>query len=254
MRFRFGGKSDVGRLREVNEDDYRIDAERGLVAVADGLGGSASGRPAATIACETAVSVVALADDGPRWPFPPDPLRSLDENLLVTAGHLANLRIAERARVDRRLTGMGAAAVFARFDADADRVALAYVGDVQVFRWRRGTLTELLRIHSLINDLGSFVVSAEEEARYAELPRNVVTRIFGVGDFAQSDVASYAVDPDDVYVLATDGLHGDVEPPEIARIVAATAADPQRTATALVDAANESRGSDNITVVAVACG
>jgi protein phosphatase len=253
MRFRFGGRTDVGPTRMVNEDAYRVDADLGCVAVVDGVGGISAGQVAAAIACDAALALVrrSAQDAAPCWPHPPDPLRSEAENLLVAAARFASNRILARSTSDPRLTGMGAAAVFALFDPVAEHVAMAHVGDTEAMRLRRGSLVPLLRTHTLVNDYG-FAMSAADRAEVARVHPNVITRALGMTEDVLVDSGSWRLELDDVFLLCTDGLTSELARPAVAEILSAEP-DPERAANALVDAAIAAGARDNVTVVVVRC-
>jgi protein phosphatase len=252
MRLSFGGRTDVGPMRYVNEDAFRIDAERGLVAVVDGCGGVSSGQVAARMACDAVMDLFARTDAAPSWPFPPDPLRSEAENRLVTAARIACRAIFERSTSDVHHRGMGATAVFGLFDAERERVSFAHVGGIHAFRMRQGRLAPLLRPHTLAFDLG-FAIPPEEVERIAREHAGVMTRALGMAVDLCVESSSWRLDPGDVYVLASDGLD-EIDDAAIAALVAARGAShPDQVASDLVDAVIAAGGRDNVTVAVVRC-
>jgi serine/threonine protein phosphatase PrpC len=254
MRFRYGGRTDVGPVRQHNEDDYRIDAERGVVIVADGMGGASSGDLASRELCASAARFLARMLDGERneaiWPFAADTLLDERERLLVTTLRYAHQRVLVRTR-QYFATSSATTGVVALFTDDV--LTLAHAGDSLALRRRRGVVTPLVRTHSLIHEMFAMPFPLEDEARYGELPRNIITRGVGFGEDVHVEVGTWHVEAGDRYVLASDGLTEPLSPEAIGAVLAAHDAEPERAAHALVDAAIAAAVEDNITAVVVAC-
>jgi protein phosphatase len=222
-------KSDTGRQRRDNED--RFYARSPLFVVADGMGGAQGGEVASTLATETFAR--GLPEEG-----------SAEERL---AGRVrdANRRIHDRSREDRALAGMGTTLTAAY--ADGDEVALAHVGDSRAYLLHGDELTRLTRDHSLVDELVRRGKLTEEEA--ADHPqRSIITRALGAEADVEVDTSTHRVRDGDVLLLCSDGLTSMLAEGEIATILrdAATLEDAGQ---ALVAAANEAGGRDNITVV-----
>jgi PPM family protein phosphatase len=238
-RLRWGGATDVGRVRSNNQDQYVARDDVGLWAVADGMGGHRGGEVASEIACDT------LA-------------RSFDHHTvdgLVDAIERANKAVYRAGADDPELTGMGTTVVALAVvgDEDGDQtdelLAIANVGDSRGYRWSGGELDQLTTDHSLVADLvreGS--LSPDEAATHPQ--RNILTRVLGVYDDVPVD--AFTVDPrhGDRYVLCSDGLFNEVPEPAIASVLRRLA-DPADAAEELVRQALEGGGRDNITVVVV---
>ena len=232
---RWGGATDVGRVRSNNQDQYLARDDMGLWAVADGMGGHSGGEVASQIACETLGQ--AFAD------------HSVDG--LIDAVEQANTAVFRAGADDPELTGMGTTVVaLAVVEHDDDEVlAIANVGDSRCYRYAAGELDQVTTDHSLVADLvreGS--LSPEEAAVHPQ--RNIVTRVLGVYDSIPVDV--FAVDPQhgDRYVLCSDGLFNEVPEPAIAAVLRRLR-DPADAAEELVRLAVEGGGRDNVTVVVV---
>ena len=232
---RWGGATDVGRVRSNNQDQYLARAESSLWAVADGMGGHSGGEVASSIACET------LGDTFSE--------HTVDG--LVDAIEQANAAVYRAGVDDPELTGMGTTVVaLAVVEHEDDEVlAIANVGDSRCYRFADGELDQVTTDHSLVADLvreGS--LSPEEAAVHPQ--RNIVTRVLGVYDNVPVDV--FAVDPHDGdrYVLCSDGLFNEVPEPAIAAVLRARR-DPVDAAHELVRLAVDGGGRDNVTVVVV---
>jgi PPM family protein phosphatase len=252
MRFSHAGTSDVGRKRNHNEDAFLLLPEEQLYCVADGMGGHACGEVAARIAVEEMAEFFRLTgrDDDATWPFKPEPVRAPDENRLLTGVKLANLRIHERARADQRLHGMGTTLVAASFPRDGRAVILGHVGDSRAYLVRGGAIRQLTEDHSLLNDFKKTRALTPEEIQ-AFPHKNVIVRALGMKELVEVDVNREELQDGDVVLLCSDGLSGMVPDARIAEIVRATHGDLRRAAAALVAAANDAGGADNVTCVLV---
>jgi protein phosphatase len=252
MRLAYAGSSDVGRKRTHNEDAYLVLPEEHLCCVADGMGGHASGEVASRIAVEEMAEFFRMTgrDEEATWPFKMDPGRGYDENRLLTGVKLANLRILERAAADERLKGMGTTLVAAAFPKGGPTLLVGHVGDSRAYLLRRGTLRQLTEDHSLLNDYRkSHALTPEEIQAFPH--KNVIVRALGMRDTVEVDLLRETVEEGDVVLLCSDGLSGMVPDARIAEIARANAGDLRRAAQALVDAANDAGGADNVTCVLV---
>jgi len=251
MRLTYAGTSDVGRKRTHNEDAYLLLPEESLCCVADGMGGHASGEVAARIAVEEMAEFFRMTgrDDEATWPYKMDPARGgYDENRLLTGVKLANLRIFERAASDQRLRGMGTTIVAASFPKGGRSVLVGHVGDSRAYLHRRGTLRQLTEDHSLLNDYRKSRALTPEEIE-AFPHKNVIVRALGMKDAVEVDLVREELEDGDLVLLCSDGLSGMVPDARMAEIVRANAGDLRRAAQALVDAANDAGGGDNVTCV-----
>ena len=226
MRFVVGARTDVGRVREGNEDSYMV--REPLFAVADGMGGHQGGEVASKLALDT--------------------LReTTDGTALAQAVQDANRAVFEQAGRDPALAGMGT--TLTAFLADGDTLRLAHVGDSRAYLLRDGVLQRITTDHTVVEGL---VEKGELTAQEATIhpQRSILTRAIGVDGEVQVDQASIQPRPGDRLLLCSDGLTGMVDEADIQRILEEYA-DPQAAAEALVDAANEAGGQDNITAVVV---
>jgi protein phosphatase len=222
-------KSDTGRQRRANEDSFFVRAP--LFVVADGMGGAQAGEVASRLAAETFSG--GLPDDG------------TSEQRLESRVREANARIHEVSQEDRALNGMGTTITAAYLDGD--ELALAHVGDSRAYLLRDGELSRLTRDHTLVEELVRRGELTEQEA--AEHPqRSIITRALGPEPDVEIDLRTHRVQAGDVLLLCSDGLTGMISEDEVADLLARAGSlgDAGR---ALVHAANEAGGRDNITVV-----
>ncbi len=222
-------KSDTGLQRRANEDSYFVRAP--LFVVADGMGGAQAGEVASGLAAETFAR--GLADEG------------TSEQRLEERVREANRRIHERQQGDRSLHGMGTTITAAHLDGD--ELALAHVGDSRAYLLRDGELTRLTRDHTLVEELVRRGELTEQEA--AEHPqRSIITRALGPEDEVEIDLQTHRVHAGDLVLLCSDGLTGMIDEQEVQEILATAPSLPDA-GRALVAAANQAGGRDNITVV-----
>jgi protein phosphatase len=228
---RAGGLTDTGRRRLQNEDTFVCHPP--LFAVADGMGGAQAGEIASRLAA-TALEAVGA---------PPGTEQELAE-LVRTA----NRQIFERATADPLAAGMGTTATVVVVDEAGGSLTLGHVGDSRAYRVRAGALERLTSDHSLVAELVRSGRLTEEEAA-VHPARSVITRVLGTEPDVNVDTATIPVQPGDLILLCSDGLSSRLPDATIAALAAA-AGGPSEATEALVAAANDAGGEDNITVVA----
>ena len=227
---RYAGVSDPGRRRRRNEDAYV--AEPPLFAIADGMGGAQAGEVASGLAAAVLQEPLDEVGDG--------------EERVESLIREANRRVFQRSNEDAATSGMGTTMTVALVDAEGT-IAFGHVGDSRAYRVRAGELEQLTEDHSLVGELvRSGRLSPEEAEQHPQ--RSVITRALGTEPEVDVDTFTVAAEPDDIYLLCSDGLTDMVSGREILSVVA-SAADLDDAARGLVDAANAGGGEDNITVV-----
>jgi protein phosphatase len=242
--------TDVGLQRDHNEDSYAVLSEYGLYIVADGMGGHRAGDVASRLATDSIAEFFrSTANDDATWPIHFDANLTEDENRLLSGIMVANRRIFERSIRSRECAGMGTTVVGAVFSKKRNRLYVGHVGDSRAYRVRGGTIQQLTRDHSLINDYLMAMPDLTEEQR-AELPKNVITRALGMQDNVAVDLMSDEPRLGDVYILCSDGLSGMLTDDQIRDLVAGST-DTVEICRRLIEKANELGGEDNITVLAI---
>ena len=252
MKIRYAAKTDVGMKRTHNEDYFSLIEDEQLFIVADGMGGHASGEVASKMAAETIGEFYQRTreDEEATWPYKMDRSLSYIENRLVCAIKLANLRIFETACRDIRYKGMGTTIVSTL--VCGDKVYVCHVGDSRVYRVRDGQIVQLTRDHSLLEDYKEAKPDMTEEEERNFPHKNVITRALGMRETVQVDIRGHQIKSGDVYVLCSDGLSGMVTDDVIGRIVS-NSKSLERAVAELVDSANRSGGTDNITTLLLQC-
>ena len=227
-------QTDRGKRRKRNEDSVLAREEDGIFVVADGMGGYRGGE----IASKLAVSTIERAFVTKTFDGPADDAIPRRASELVRAIQMANEAILERAESDNQLTGMGTTICAARFSANKQRLYVGHVGDSRVYCFRGGKLRQMTSDHTM-RDLG---VTGEGAAH--------LSRAVGVWPVVPIDVVFGKPQPGDLYVLCSDGLTKMVTDEDI-RSMLASSATPAIVAEALVKAANEHGGKDNVSVIVV---
>jgi PPM family protein phosphatase len=229
------GRSDIGRVRSGNEDALLIGQT--LFAVADGMGGHRGGE----VASATALGPLGPLD-GRRFPDTAAALAALTE--AVTA---ANRDVSHRAHDDPDLEGMGTTLTAVHIDGRDAHVV--HVGDSRAYLVRGDRLVQLTDDHTLVQALlDQGRITREDIATHPH--RSVITRAIGVADDVEVDTLHLTLHDGDRLLLCSDGLTGVVDDATIARTVRDLAS--ASAVEALIDAANDAGGPDNITVVIVA--
>ncbi|MFQ5349354.1 MAG: Stp1/IreP family PP2C-type Ser/Thr phosphatase [Thermoanaerobaculia bacterium] len=243
MRLRACGLSDVGRSRNHNEDHFEIVGDGRLCVVADGMGGHGHGDLASRIAVEAILEHVDAAPTGAG-----DPAKR--SQLLERAINGAHHKLLERVAADEELVGMGTTTVVMLVD-DASAI-VAHVGDSRAYRLRQGDLELLTEDHSWVNEQVRAGFLSVDQARSHPL-KNVVTRALGGEAGIQVDVEQIEVQPEDLYLLCSDGLTTMLRDEEIGeRLQEVGERTVEEVCSRLVGDANERGGLDNVTVVLLA--
>src|SRR5690349_15775951 len=251
MKIRYAAKTDVGMKRTHNEDYFSLIEDEQLFIVADGMGGHASGEVASKLAAETVGEFYQRTkDEDATWPYKMDRSLSYIENRLVCGIKLANYKIYEAAARDIRYKGMGTTIVTSLICGD--KIYVAHVGDSRCYRVRHGTIQQITRDHSLLEDYKEAKPDMTEEEQRNFPHKNVITRALGMRETVQVDIRSHQIKSGDVYILCSDGLSGMVVDDQICQI-ASNAKSLERAVAELVDAANRNGGTDNVTTLLLQC-
>ena len=261
IRVRLFGRTDVGQIREHNEDNFLVadltrrsrsllegDREQVLgewgsaFGVCDGMGGAAAGEIASQLAVDIIYEKLVQGD----------PPREHDDlaRRLVRAVEEAGARIFNEARADRTRRGMGTTATIAAL-MDS-RLFVAQVGDSRAYILRGTRLVQVSRDQSLVNQLIEAGQLTEEEAETFE-HNNIILQALGTAETVQVDLTYVDLEQGDRLLLCSDGLSGMVRGEELKEVLLACQ-DPLEACRELTDRANRAGGHDNITVIVVDFG
>jgi protein phosphatase len=242
MTIEFICATDTGRARANNEDSLSQDADVGLAVLADGMGGYAAGEVAAGMATSFIVNELGRwLRDSQDQATDSDIRRAMD----ICVDN-ANRAIFNAANANPQYAGMGTTLVVAVFRED--RVLIGHVGDSRVYRWRKEQFEQITRDHSLLQEQIDAGLITPAQAQFSA-NRNLVTRAVGVESTVALETNLHELQDKDVFLLCSDGLSDMLADEQIAEILALREENLAKTATALVDAANEAGGRDNISVI-----
>ena len=230
---RFAAGSHKGLIREGNEDSGYAGPR--LLAVADGMGGAAAGEVASS---EVLGSIVRLDEDVPGADL---------LTLLGEAVQGANDRLRQMVEEDPQLEGMGCTLTAMLWTGQ--RMGMVHIGDSRAYLLRDGSLTQITQDHTWVQRLVDEGRITPEEAE-THPQRSLLMRALDGRGQVEPDLSIREVRAGDRYLICSDGLVDEVSDEDIARIIT-VAPDPQTAADALVAAANEAGGRDNISVVVV---
>jgi PPM family protein phosphatase len=246
----FAAKTDTGMVRSQNEDTIAISPEYGLAILADGMGGYNAGEVASRIAADVLrQSLESELDRMQQRGF--GLLQSRERQLhqlLAAAIHDANAAILDAAQAEPELNGMGTTLVTALFHDD--RLTIAHVGDSRAYRLRGEELLQLTRDHSLLQEQIDAGLLTVEAARFAP-HRNLVTRAVGIALDMEVEMHDHHTEPEDVYLLCSDGLTDMVTDAEIGEVLMSSQSSLEDACGALVQRANDNGGMDNVSVILI---
>ena len=226
--------TDPGRVRQNNQDSFRIVRELGLYMLADGMGGARGGARASLLAVEAVEESLTRS-------------KHRDAAALLGAVEEANDLVLAEATRDPNLEGMGTTIVAALETREND-IAIASVGDSRAYVLHGGELRAVTQDQTWVQEVGRGLGLDEASLRTHPM-RHVLTMAVGVG--AAVRILYYAVELErgDLLLLTTDGLHGVVSEPEIKYILQDAAASLESKCQHLMEEAHEAGSPDNVTVM-----
>jgi serine/threonine protein phosphatase PrpC len=234
--------TDVGSVRQFNEDSIVTDAEIGAAVLADGMGGHRAGEVASHMATQIIMGglhsqVAEFRSDTASH----SPLQAIDRSI-----NRANKAIFDAARGQSTYHGMGTTLALVLFYDN--RAALGHIGDSRIYRLRNNALQLLTRDDSLLRDqieLG-FIAAADAGESHN---RSLVTRALGIEESIRAHLREDEAAPGDIYLLCSDGLNDLVEDADIELIMSELKINLPLAANHLVQTAKDNGGSDNVSVI-----
>ncbi len=228
--------SDKGKVRPINEDSYCLPEEgMHLALVADGMGGHQAGEVASAMAVQI-LSDLARKRAG----------RDISIKTAVSWVRQANEAIYDAAQANAAQRGMGTTITF--LYCMKRHAMLGHVGDSRCYRLRRGSLEQLSRDHSLVQELVRTGAITKEEARVHPY-KNIITRALGADAEVQVDVQELDVDEGDLYLLCSDGLTDYLSDEELEAILNEDGPTLEDKAQRMLNTALDRGGRDNITLL-----
>jgi protein phosphatase len=270
VRVEFGAKSHVGNVRTNNEDQYLVGRARKsldvlatglrpdqvatvlerdgyILLVADGVGGRAGGEHASALVVNEAIRYVM---ETAKWFFRlDDPDEAVRMRLLQEALERVDRQLREEAERDPRLTGMGT--TLTALTVIGSAAFVVNVGDSRAYLFRDGKLEQITTDQTLVRQMVAAGLVGPEAARTHRL-RHVITSAIGGSPGVEAEMIGFAVNDGDRLLLCTDGLHDPVDDQQIASILTQLGS-PQDACRALIEAALDNGGPDNVTVIVADC-
>ena len=241
MPLEFFSATDTGRERNNNEDAVALDEDAKLVALADGMGGYNAGEVASSM-----VTSFIKTELG-RWLLEATDQASDAEvkRAMDICVDNANRAIFNAANSNPQYAGMGTTLVLGVFRQG--RLLLGHIGDSRAYRLRGGRITQITHDHSLLQEqIDAGLITPEQAAFSAN--KNLVTRAVGVEDTVLLETHVHEVMPGDIYVLCSDGLSDMLDDETMTQLLQSHESLAEAGA-ALIDAANDAGGKDNIAVI-----
>jgi protein phosphatase len=242
--------SHPGMVRSHNEDSVFVDGDAGIAVLADGMGGYNAGEVASGIAVNVIGNGMLPELRSGRELSKVDVTSGLTHAALLLQQQIAaaNKGIYEAAQARPECAGMGTTIVTAVFCGN--RVSIGHIGDSRCYRLRGEKFEQLTHDHSLLQEQIDSGQLTQEQAKYS-LNKNLVTRALGIEAIVPADIVEYRVEPNDIYLLNSDGLTDMVEPDVIHTVIDDKRSDLALAAGELIELANQNGGRDNISVVLV---
>ncbi len=242
MQFNVGFATDIGRKRQQNQDNGLSAPEVGLFVVADGMGGHRGGETASAMAVE----VIPQKVKSGLKKMPLNPRAILEEAISA-----ANAAIYDRALKQPGLQGMGTTTVAMLFNGKT--MTIGHVGDSRCYFLRPGSIWQLSRDHSLVQEKLRAGLITREQLKTDRM-KNVITRSVGFEPEVSVETYEIAVQPGDTFLICSDGLSGMIDDLKMLELVEQglyKEGDAQKTVQRLIESANAAGGDDNVTTIVV---
>ena len=248
MRWHGKGFTDIGQVRQINQDAFGLFNPLNFWVVADGMGGHAGGEIASRITIETVGDYMQKQLT----------TQSIESNfhgeysgLLKKALELSNQAIRDYAREHLEYMGMGTTVVALHISRDPSPIAtIAHAGDSRAYLMSNQSLSLLTRDHSMVEERIDLGIITPEQALTHPL-RHVLTRALGIEKYVETSITEMKIASSDRLLLCTDGLTKMMTDKEIAETIFKNTMSLDETCEALIKEANQRGGNDNVTVVVV---
>jgi protein phosphatase len=241
--------TDVGKVRDHNEDTIGAQPDIGLWVLADGMGGYNAGEVASGIAVKTILDLVTQAcKTEKRGDIETGTGYMRQTIVLRDAIHRANKVINQTAQSQPQCEGMGTTLVASLFYDN--KVSIAHVGDSRMYRLRGNRFEQITMDHSLLQELVDRGFYSQEEAQRST-NRNYVTRALGVEANVDVEVQEVEVQKGDYFLMCSDGLPDMVEDEDIHLTISTFANDVRTVGEQLIKLTNDNGGRDNVSVILV---
>ena len=246
----FAAVTDIGKIREKNEDNVLISSDLGLGIVADGMGGHSAGEIASNIAVSVLAETVRKIDhEQLAIPSTFLPKLTLPARKLLLAANLANEAIYSTAQTSDVYKMMGTTLTGVLFEEDT--ATAVHVGDSRLYLLRNDKFIQITTDHSLAMEHVRRGLLTKEEANHSRI-QNVLTRAMGIKRNIEFDLLKFPVQAGDMLLLCSDGLYKGLSDTQIADILQKNKTTPLvKLCKQLVHDSNEHDGQDNISTVLI---
>lgn len=241
--------TDPGMVRTNNEDSIAADPARGLVVLADGMGGYNAGEVASGIATTVITTEMAqLLEQQPPYSIEESTGKTIAESLLREQVTRANNSIYQAAQSQPQYAGMGTTLVVALYYDN--KMSVAHVGDSRLYRYRDQKFEQVTRDHSLLQEQIDSGLITKEQAKVAA-NKNLVTRALGIDPTVEAEIHEYETKVGDIYLLCSDGLCDMVSDEDIGEALQMLGGNLKLCVHQLVQMANDNGGRDNVSVILI---
>jgi len=241
--------TDPGMVRSHNEDSVASIAQKGLVVLADGMGGYNAGEVASGMATTVLTTELRqLLEDHAPHEVDQKSGRKAAQKMLLEQVAKANTSIYQAAQSQPQYAGMGTTLVVALFYDN--KMMVAHIGDSRLYRMRGDEFSQVTKDHSLLQEQIDAGMLTKEQAKHSS-NKNLVTRALGIDPAVEPEIHEYDTLPGDIYLLCSDGLSDMVSDEDIGMALQALGANLELAAQQLVQMANDNGGRDNVSVILI---
>ena len=245
-------QTDVGQIRDHNEDCLNSDENIGLAVLADGMGGLNAGEIASSMSVRLLMDELRSYQKGSSEIeaelASSESTEPMQVQVVQRAIEKANNAVFQMSQNELEYRGMGTTVLVSLFYDN--KVAVGHIGDSRVYRFRNRKLMQITKDHSFVQELIDKGLYTKDEARSSN-KKNVVTRALGVAREVEVEVHEHKVKVGDFYLMCSDGLTDLVRDHDLEATIKERGASLGETAGELVKLANAGGGKDNISVVLV---
>ena len=241
--------TDPGMVRTNNEDSIASVPDKGLVVLADGMGGYNAGEVASGMATTVLTTELRqLLEDHAPYAVDPQSGQKAAVKMLQQQIAKANTTIYQASQSQPQYAGMGTTLVLALFYDN--KVMVAHIGDSRLYRMRGNEFSQVSKDHSLLQEQIDAGMLTKEQAKLSS-NKNLVTRAMGIDPAVEAEIHEYETRPGDIYLLCSDGLSDMVGDEDISMTLQALRANLNLAAQQLVQMANDNGGRDNVSVILI---
>jgi len=241
--------TDSGMVRSHNEDSIASDEGKGLVVLADGMGGYNAGEVASGMATTVLVTEIQqLLEQQEPFQLDEQTGQPFAQRLLREQIAKANTSIYQAAQSQPQYAGMGTTLVVALFYDN--RTTVAHIGDSRLYRLRGDEFRQITKDHSLLQEQIDSGMITPQQAKLSQ-NKNLVTRALGIDPTVEAEIHEYETLPDDIYLLCSDGLCDMVSDEDMGMALQTLGGNLRLCAQQLVQMANDNGGRDNVSVILV---